>query len=81
MEREPIRSRSLVSVGYDPDTKELDVEFRSGAVYRYENVPAAFHVALLEGKSPGRFFAYHIRDAFPWTALEPPRPAGPAYFG
>ena len=81
MEREPIGSSSLTSVGYDEDTKTLEVEFPSGAIYRYSEVPPAFYVALLEGKSPGRFFSYHIRDAFACEAVEPSRPAGPAYFG
>jgi len=66
MEREPIKSSALASAGYDAETGTLEVEFRSGAIYRYANVPEALYVALVEGDSPGRFFAYHIRDAFPF---------------
>ena len=81
MDRDPVESTSLASVGYDEATKTLEVEFRSGALYRYMNVPQAFHTALIEGRSPGRFFSYHIRDVYECESVEPSRPAGPARFG
>ncbi len=81
MAREPIESRSLAAVDYDAEAKALDVEFRDGAINRYQDSPAAFHVALLEGESPGRFFSSHVRDAFECEPVEPSRPARPAHFG
>lgn len=33
MVRTPVASSALASVGYDPSTQTLEVEFRSGRVY------------------------------------------------
>ena len=35
MEREPVSSSSLVSVGYNPDSETLEVEFKNSGVYEY----------------------------------------------
>jgi len=56
MKRVAVSSRSLRSLGYDPDEQALEVEFRNGSVYRYEQVPAEVVQALLEADSLGRYF-------------------------
>lgn len=63
MRREPVDSEALASVGYDRDARELEIEFTSGAVYRYVDVPESVHVGLMTAASHGEFFAHHIRDA------------------
>ena len=46
--RTPVEGSSTIkSVGHDAGTNHLDVEFHSGAVYRYANVPADVHAKLL----------------------------------
>jgi hypothetical protein len=65
LERVLVRSTSLYSVGYDPTTGTLDVEFRDERVYRYRGVPPEVHAALLEASSLGRFFLAHIRGKYP----------------
>lgn len=56
MKRMPVQSRSLRALGYDPERQVLEVEFRSGALYRYEQVPPAVVQALLQADSLGRHF-------------------------
>ncbi len=56
MKRIAVTSRSLRALGYDPDQQVLEVEFRNGSVYRYEQVPAEVVQALLEADSMGRYF-------------------------
>ena len=63
MWRESVRSDALRSVGYDPDRRILEVEFGSGAVYRYFDVPPELHAGLMTAASHGEFFAMSIRDA------------------
>ena len=63
--RLPLRSSVIAAVGYNPDTAELEVEFRSGDVYRYFAVPASVHRSLVEADSPGAFFNRHISDHYP----------------
>ncbi len=55
----------LRSVGYDPGTAELELEFTSGDVYRYYAVPARVHRDLLAAPSPGAYFNRAINDRFP----------------
>ena len=62
MEREHVESQALLSVGYDPDRRILEVEFEGGAVYRYFDVPAHLHAALMSAPSQGQYFAEHVRD-------------------
>ena len=38
MQRERLKSKAVISAGYDASARELELEFRSGHVYRYENV-------------------------------------------
>ncbi len=56
MKRVALQSSSLRSLGYDPEQQILEVEFSSGALYRYEAVPPELVQALLEADSLGRHF-------------------------
>lgn len=62
MEREPVESQALLSVGYDPDRRMLEIEFEGGAVYRYYDVPPELHAELMAAPSRGEYFAAHIRN-------------------
>ena len=53
MEREPVESSALASVGYDRDV--LEVEFVNGSVYQYVGVPVWVYEALMMAQSYGRF--------------------------
>lgn len=69
MRRVPVSSSNLVSVGYDPDSRILEIEFRQGAVYQYSNVPASVHSGLMNAASHGTYFHDHIRDRYPTTRI------------
>jgi hypothetical protein len=56
MKRAAVTSRSLRSLGYEPDEQALEVEFHNGSIYRYEQVPAEVVQELLEADSLGRHF-------------------------
>ena len=64
MRRRSVRSSSLESVGFDPATNELEIEFREGGVYRYA-VPRRIHAELLASDSLGAYFARRIRHSYP----------------
>lgn len=61
MTRQPVSSSNLKSVGYDPKTKTLEVEFVGGGVHTYHDVPPGHHADLMKAKSPGSHFHKHIR--------------------
>ncbi len=64
MERNPVSSTSLRSVGYDPEHQLLEIEFTSGRVYRYRNVPSEEYTQLMRSESHGQYFNSRIRDVY-----------------
>lgn len=64
MERKPIKSSNIKSVGYDAATKRMEVEFSGGGVYEYEGVEPDDHASFVHDRSPGGHFAAHIRNRF-----------------
>jgi hypothetical protein len=61
--REPVDSDALRSVGYDIDSRILEIEFTNDSIYRYFDVPPVLHFDLMRATSHGAFFADRIRDA------------------
>lgn len=70
--RVAVTSSSIASIGYEPARRELDIEFRSGVVYRYGEVPERVFRQFLESSSKGRYFTQHIRDNFRFRRLSEP---------
>jgi hypothetical protein len=66
MQRKHVTSSAISSVGYDERSSILEVEFQSGAVYDYLNVPPKVYKALLKAPSKGRFVSRRIRDRYPF---------------
>lgn len=64
MERKRINASNIRSVGYDPASRVLEVEFTSGAVYQYENVSAETHRRLMQSSSAGSFFKDNIEEEY-----------------
>jgi hypothetical protein len=69
MEREPVTSSTIVSIGYDPTSETLEVEFKHGGVYQYYNVPAAIHQQFMESGSKGQFLHANIKNAYPYSRV------------
>lgn len=69
MIRQPVSSSDLHSVGYDPITMVLEIEFNSGGVYAYSGVPAAIHSSLMAAGSHGQYFHAFIKDRYPTKRL------------
>ena len=70
MNRVAVRSSNLVSVGYDGESRILEIEFNKGRVYRYSGVPPEEHEALMNASSLGKYFAANIRDKYGCTRIE-----------
>ena len=70
MRREVVSSSAIRAVGYDPESERLEVEFRSGAVYEYRNVPSKVYRSLMSAPSKGRFLSRHIRDRYRFSREE-----------
>lgn len=66
MDREPVISSSIMSVGYDSTSETLEVEFRESGVYQYYNVPQFMYDRMLEASSIGAFFNAEIKNSYAW---------------
>ena len=71
IERKPVESSVLAAVGYDAGKRLLEIEFHSGAIYRYLEVPEEIHRRLLAAESKGHFFGASIRDKFRSERVKP----------
>ena len=60
MDREPVSSSLLRSVGYDPDQQLLEIELQDGKIYQHTDVPEQTYRGLMDAGSHGRYFN-HIR--------------------
>jgi hypothetical protein len=64
MKRDPVQSTTMRSVGYEAKSKVLEIEFESGVVYQYLEVPGAVVEALRRAESRGRYFNQEIREDY-----------------
>lgn len=70
MERTPVKSGQIVSIGHDPEKQVLEIEFKGGGVYHYTGVDADKHAALVASESIGKHFHANIRGQHPFHKLE-----------
>lgn len=64
MERKPVESSQVASIGYDAAARLLEVEFKNSGVYQYKEVPQDLAEAFVRSDSIGRFLAQHIKGRF-----------------
>ncbi len=64
MQRTPVTSSLVASVGYVPEYKVLEIEFQDGRSYQYFGVPERIYKGLMAAESRGRYFNERIRDAY-----------------
>jgi lysyl-tRNA synthetase class 2 len=57
-------SNVIKSFDYDEKTQTLRVEFNSGSVYKYHDVPESVYQALKIAPSVGQYFNTHIREKY-----------------
>ena len=65
LERQPVKSRILRSVGYDDSTKILEIEFHTGLVYQYSGVSPKVYKDLMHSGEIGKYFSEKVRPKFP----------------
>lgn len=76
MARQKISSKVLSSIGYNSETKELEVEFLTRKsednrrVYRYAGVPAEIYEKLMAAESKGSFFLTYVRPNYECKRIE-----------
>lgn len=69
MDRTPVTSSNINSIGYETETSTLEVEFLKGSVYQYHGVPESEYQALMQAGSKGSYLADHIKGNYSYSRL------------
>ena len=64
-----VNSSNLDRVGYDSESKKMQVVFKKGTIYEYDDVTQAEYYGLLEAKSPGQYLSDHIKGVKPYRRI------------
>ena len=67
MERTIVLSSRIKSIGYEGQV--MEVEFNSGGVYRYDNVPEEVYKGLMDAKQPGKYFDSNVKGKFDYKKI------------
>ncbi|RAW00316.1 KTSC domain-containing protein [Pseudochryseolinea flava] len=73
MQREPLSSPNIISVGYDEEELILEVEFDHGEIHDYLGVPSEKHTALMSAESPDSYFSHNIRGMYEYRSRQEDR--------
>ena len=69
MNRCPVASSNISSIGYDTNTQTLEIEFVGGRVYQYYGVPDNMHEQIMQAPSKGQFLHYNIKNNYPYSRV------------
>jgi hypothetical protein len=69
MERIPVSSSNIASIGYDPDSLTLEIEFNNGSIYQYFDVSQRIYEELINSDSVGGFLASNIKGSYRFSKV------------
>jgi hypothetical protein len=67
MERQEVESTVIGTVGY---SRVLEIQFESGRIYQYYDVPQEIFDGMLNAESKGKYFNANIRGKFRYQEIE-----------
>ena len=70
MRHHSVKSSAISSIGYDAETKTMEVQFTNGGLYSYHEVSPEQFAAFRNSDSIGRHFAANISGKFPHKKIE-----------
>ena len=78
IQRAPVASTNVASVGYSRHLRALEIEFVRGAVYRFLNVPGKVYHEFLAAESKGHFIFENLRGKYEFVRIRSRRSEGRA---
>jgi len=69
MRRVPVTSRNLVEIGYNEESRTLEVMFTNGRVYQYFDVPPQVHSELMNAGSIGKYLNDNIKGVYRYARV------------
>jgi len=70
MNRTTVGSPGIAQVGYEEGSEILEIEFVSGKVYDFYNVPLKLYEQLLKSTTKELFYEANILVRFPYKRIE-----------
>ena len=67
MERQEVESSVIGAVGH---SRVLEIQFESGRIYQYFNVPEDVFDEMLKAESKGKYFNSNIRGKYTYQEIE-----------
>jgi hypothetical protein len=67
--REFVASSTIQSMGYDAASSTLEIEFLTGSIYQYYNVPEHIYEQMCAAPSKGQFLHQYIKNAYPYSRV------------
>lgn len=59
-----VESSNIAAIGYDAESRTLQVDFKTGKRYQYQNVPPETFAEFKAADSVGKYLAAQIKNAF-----------------
>ena len=69
MDRTPVSSSNIASIGYDQESSTLEVEFNNGAIYQYFDIGENLYNQLMSAGSKGGFLASNIKGSYRFSKV------------
>lgn len=69
MNRQPVTSSNIASIGYDANSQTLEIEFLNGGVYQYFDVPQHVYEELMNASSHGQYLAQNIKGVYRFSKV------------
>jgi hypothetical protein len=73
VKRRPVTSSNIASMGWEEGPGGegvMEVEYKSGHVYEYHDVPESVYQAALGASSVGKFVASQVQEKFEETRIK-----------
>lgn len=67
----PVQSSNIRAVGYDPATREMQVQFLGGAIYSHTDITPLKHAEFIAAKSKGGHYNETFRGKNGYKKISP----------
>lgn len=64
MNRKPVKSSTIKTIGYDEKSRTLSVEFHNGGIYEYYNMMSEVYKEFIKAPSIGKYLWKNIRSKY-----------------
>jgi hypothetical protein len=69
MDRIAVVSSNVASIGYDPESSTLEIEFNNGSIYQYFDVSESVYEELRTSSSVGGYLAANIKGVYRYSRV------------